>query len=58
MSDAVSSASPPGGFRTLRAFLANPAGALSLGFMLAVVGLALAAPLLYPRTRWRWWPDR
>ena len=48
MSDVSSAASPPAGFRTLRAFLANPAGAVSLAFMAAIVGLALAAPLVYP----------
>jgi peptide/nickel transport system permease protein len=47
MSEAATAA-PPAGFRTLRAFLANPAGALSLAFLAAIIGLALAAPLIYP----------
>jgi len=48
MSDASSADPPHAGSRTLRALLGNPAGSLSLAFMAAIVGLALAAPLLYP----------
>lgn len=34
--------------RALRAFLRNPAGMISLTFLVFAVGMALAAPLLYP----------
>ncbi len=48
MSDVTAPAPPTARFRALRALLSNPAGAISLAYMLAAVGLALAAPLLYP----------
>ena len=44
----AASAAPPAGFRTLRAFFGNPAGAASLAFMAAIILLALAAPLIFP----------
>jgi peptide/nickel transport system permease protein len=34
--------------RALRAFLRNPAGVISLGFLLLLFAMALAAPTLYP----------
>ena len=34
--------------RALRAFLRNPAGVMSLGFLLLLFAMALAAPTLYP----------
>lgn len=34
--------------RALRAFLRNPAGVISLGFLLVLFAMALAAPTLYP----------
>ena len=47
---ALASTSPPsaGRRRALRAFLANPAGVVSVLFLLFVGALSLAAPLIYP----------
>jgi peptide/nickel transport system permease protein len=51
MSLALGTPAPPAAAmrqRALRAFLRNPAGVISLGFLLLLFAMALAAPTLYP----------